>query len=142
MASVNFEISLCYVCGSIYVGEHGCLSTKKHSQSEIKEIMLAGNPASQTTFDASNLMYCSLCDIAYEGEHECAELIKNPYNNKLPSGVVTLTFDNLEQADSYVKNLSDFEQALLYRALWLNGMRIDGAERLIERHRREQKENG
>jgi len=39
--------------------------------------------------------------------------------------------DNLEKADIFVKNLTDIEQAYLYKALYINDVRIDKAERII-----------
>lgn len=39
--------------------------------------------------------------------------------------------DNLEKADSFVKNLPELAQAYLYKVLYLNDMRIERAERLI-----------
>lgn len=41
--------------------------------------------------------------------------------------------DTLEKAFTYVKKLSDKEQANLYKALYLNDMRIDKAEHIIDR---------
>lgn len=42
-------------------------------------------------------------------------------------------FENLEQADILVKSLNDFEQALIYKALYLNGMRLDKANGLLKK---------
>ncbi|HWP59007.1 MAG TPA: hypothetical protein VNL14_14030 [Candidatus Acidoferrales bacterium] len=44
-------------------------------------------------------------------------------------------FESLEEADVFVKALLPHEQAYIYRALYLNGMRIDEAERIIRDRR-------
>jgi hypothetical protein len=44
--------------------------------------------------------------------------------------------DNLEKSDTFVKTLSEKVQAYLYKALYLNDMRIDKAEGIIARDRK------
>lgn len=44
--------------------------------------------------------------------------------------------DNLEKSDIFVKTLSEKVQAYLYKALYLNDMRIDKAEGIISRDRK------
>jgi len=39
-------------------------------------------------------------------------------------------FESIEEADLFVKGLAVHEQAYIYRALYLNGMRLDEAERI------------
>jgi len=44
--------------------------------------------------------------------------------------------DNLEKADTFVKTQSEKVQAYLYKALYLNDMRIDKAETIISRDKK------
>lgn len=55
-------------------------------------------------------------------------------DNMLPPSYSSMELpelDNLEKADSFVKNLPELAQAYLYKVLYLNDMRIEKAERLI-----------
>ena len=49
-------------------------------------------------------------------------------------------FESLEEADALVKALEVYEQAYLYLALYLNGMRIDEAERIIGDRRKAERD--
>jgi len=44
--------------------------------------------------------------------------------------------DNLEKADTFVKTQSEKVQAYLYKALYLNDMRIDKAETIISKDKK------
>jgi len=52
-------------------------------------------------------------------------------HDHLTSTLELPALDNLEKADIFVKNLTDIEQAYLYKALYINDVRIDKAERTI-----------
>lgn len=43
--------------------------------------------------------------------------------------------NSLEKAHTFTTNITELEQALLYKALYLNDMRIDRADAIIQKYR-------
>ncbi len=61
------------------------------------------------------------------------------WDKSAPPAIVACGYDQptkvdlseLEKANNFIQNLTQDEQALLYKALYLNDMRIDKAEQII-----------